>query len=297
MIGLICGLCLAAQARSQATLVGRPAPAFDAIATSGRRVSPGTLRGKPWVLFVFCSCRECKLVAEGWAKTSFDKKPATVVAYADTSAATKAFAMRVGLTKQGALLFSDEQMKVAGSYRAMPCPSVYVVDKNGFIRYSSKESAGELEASAVVLVGQVVAALSPKRLAGGFPKLPPVKQSGSAFLTISGGTAKVADGEYEWHASEIDPAKAATITHTFLLVNDTKVALDIEQVLSSCGCQETTLFRGGSEVARASLKPGRSIDLRVSFTYAGGRSGKTVSVWLYNKSIRPLATLRMIVGP
>ena len=230
--------------------------------------------GKPVLLFVFCGCKECKPVAEWWAKeqkirsaAKGTKLPLTIVAYIGNVKETRAFGERIGFDPESTLLLPDPTLIVASKYEAMPCPRVFAIDEVGRIRYTNPKTEKAAPLAPETLVSRSLAALAapPKPLA--VPS-PPAKSAISPalaaapkpklFLTAlpTEGLAVTEAARSQFAIKGVDAEATPRLTKIFSFRNDTGQSIPIERVQTSCGCESVLLSRAGKEVARPTLAPG-----------------------------------------
>lgn len=309
---ILATLCFVSMGRPQAapSLLNRPAPAFAVKDLSGREISPGSLRGGSTVFFVFCSCRECKVVAEDWARIQKyglldrpayrDGRPVTtLISYLGSPAAMKEFAKRTKLSKQTVFL-NDPTMSIARDYRAMPCPTVFVLDREATVRYASKEQAGALVASSSILLGQTLGVLQSKTRAAKVPSSGPrvaaLKPTRMLTGTIGADLEAPAPGELVWRPRGIDLNREQDLSRSFLFTNRAKEPISVSQVLASCGCQKAELIQNGKVVPTVLLKPGEAVTLRMRIHLTGNGEEKHVSAWLYSAAMAPVGSIRLAIG-
>ncbi|MCS6775156.1 MAG: redoxin domain-containing protein [Chloroherpetonaceae bacterium] len=186
------GVLLASSVSGQGSrMIGRPAPAFTAPDVEGNTRTIGQWRGRPLVILFFCSCDACRPVAQLWgeaqatdalrpasgavAPTSSQKTaPETLVFFAGDVEATRKFAGSVGLDPAQTILFPDYTFRTARRYNAIPCPRIFVVDRQGIVRYTNNEAGGKPdETPAPVLVSRAITATHQAFTAGS----PPVRRA------------------------------------------------------------------------------------------------------------------------
>lgn len=306
MITTLLALSVSIQAQSF-SLLDRPVLPFKATTLNGRSITEASFRGKTNVFFVFCSCIECRRVAEDWTsirnkgtlsgagfKSKIGPAQATVVYIGERAEAAK-FAKDFALSPSATV--ADPDALIARTYRAMPCPTVYLVDPKGIVRYASKEIAGELVSDSDILVGQTLSALrhlvskpntrvvTKAELPIAGPQLTPMM---SADVTLS----DKADIAWNVTLSQGRPF----VKRRFTFVNKSKKAIEIEHLLTSCGCQKAALVFGGKEVRTAKVPPGRGLIVDVEVALPEGLDSKTVSVWLYTKAVTPAGSIRITVS-
>lgn len=282
-------------------LTGKMAPSFQVRDGKGQIVTPRSLRGAPSVLMVFCSCSECRRVATAWGRLQAKAggvagKTRTLVCYTGPLSEARTLVREVGM-RASTVLLDDPKMVIAQTYRAMPCPSIFVLDRNGGIRYSSKETAGELVSDADTLVSQTLTALGAKPT-----KVAQTASSATPRPTLVGvqpgpDTSVDATGHLDWRPNGVDLAKEQDLTRTFRFRNTTGRAVVVSRVIASCGCQSTRLLQAGAEKSKATVPPGTEVQLTVTVHLAGTGTAKRVSAWLYGPQEEVVGAVRIQVGP
>lgn len=175
----ISGILLASSVSGQRSkMVGRPAPVFAAPDVEGRTRTIAQWKGRPLVILFFCSCDACRPVAQLWgeAQATGALRPAsgsdgdtaadprkmaleTLVFFAGDVEATRNFAGSVGLDSRQTVLFADYAFRTARRYNAIPCPRIFVVDRQGIVCHTNNEAGGKAdETPAPVLVSRAITA-------------------------------------------------------------------------------------------------------------------------------------------
>lgn len=118
------------------------APAFTLSDAQGKPFSLAATRGRPTALFFFCGCPWCADVGHAWGQAQRGVRlPAstrTLVVFAGTGAAAKAFAARNGLDLKQTTLLPDPDSKLTeGVYKLNSCPRAFALDPAGLVRYTN----------------------------------------------------------------------------------------------------------------------------------------------------------------
>jgi len=109
--------------------------------------------------------------------------------------------------------------------------------------------------------------------------------SGCAFGSTQDEETKEEQGPYFWDFGQV--AQGDILEHTFVLINDSSIALEINEVRTSCGC--TT-----SEVRRKKILPGESAEVPVKFKTQGYSGIKKQYVYIHtNQENNPLIKLTL----
>jgi hypothetical protein len=128
---------------------GQPAPAFTLPDTGDKKRSLSEFCGREAALFFFCGCHWCLDVAKEWsalqrggaltAEETGRKPPVTLVVYSGLSRdAARHLSTLGGLEPAQTVTLPDLKMAVSrGVYRAEPCPRVFVIDRQGLLRYTN----------------------------------------------------------------------------------------------------------------------------------------------------------------
>jgi len=129
-------------AASPAPQVGQPAPAFALTDAQGKPFSLAATRGHAITLFFFCGCPWCAAVARAWGQVQrgahLPASARTLIVFAGTGAAAKAFAAQNGLNlKQTTLLPDPDSHVTEGVYRLNSCPRAFALDPVGLVRYTN----------------------------------------------------------------------------------------------------------------------------------------------------------------
>jgi peroxiredoxin len=122
------------------------APTFILRDSAGKSHSRSSLSGRKAVLFFFCGCEPCQECAQRWARLQKTQQlsvrsgkhpPRTVLVFLGDREAMAEFRIATGLDQQRTLFLLDEDAEVARTYRALPCPRVFVLDEQGRIQYTN----------------------------------------------------------------------------------------------------------------------------------------------------------------
>ena len=97
---------------------------FNVAELNGAKVSESQLLGKTTVLFVFCSCDECRLVAEQWSKKGVADQ--TWVCYSGDREEVRDLAKAWPGTPTNTRFLVDPKLSIAKSLLALPCPAAFV---------------------------------------------------------------------------------------------------------------------------------------------------------------------------
>ena len=181
----------AQQTSSSFLTVGKVAPDFtlsDVYTGKKRTLSQFAQSKRPVVLFFFCGCSACHVVASEWAKyqraNALPSNAATVIVYSTTDKTEVLERVKsTGLErKRTAVLCDTEDLAITSQlYNAQPCPRVLVLDTQGRLCYTNlgtndnwqnSESASELEHQAILLTTRALASLesaSTQTTTGGKP--------------------------------------------------------------------------------------------------------------------------------
>ena len=263
-----------------------PAPKFATVDIKKAPVSSADFRGKSTVMFVFCACRECRLVAEEWTRRAGKTGPQTFVAYAGRADDVKRMAKMWPGKGDSTRFLVDPDYKIAESYRALPCPAAFVVDGKGLLRYSSKVSAGKLETDAKLIVGQVFDTLADVKSGRAVTPAPTTTTDDSSPLVavVGSGSERTDDRSLRQVVEAPTSAQETTIERVYQFKNPSKKPVRIDQVLGSCGCSDVGLLVGKDFVAAATIAPGQTARVRVRMTVPPNFEGqKTVQVWVMAK--------------
>lgn len=166
---------LAAGALNPMPQAGHTAPPFSLAGSDGKRHNLSQYRGRPVVLFFFCGCVWCEQCARAWGQiqrsgalsapksspNSAHDTPITLVVYAGDAQSALDFARQQGLDLSQTVLLPDLEMEVTDQlYHAEPCPRVFVIDRNGIVRYVNdhKDDTPRV-APAMAIVSRVVDAV------------------------------------------------------------------------------------------------------------------------------------------
>ncbi len=170
-------------------------PAFTLKDAGGAKHSLADYKGRSFVVYFACGCKWCHEFGREWAQmqrsgvltdaitptdanaplsAGEEKPPWTLLVFMGDAAAAKAYAAEVGLDLKQTVLLPDPNLKVTQTYHAMPCPRLYVLDKNGLLRYvNSHVDDAPQKAAANVLAAKTVDGLRRSIL----PPKHPVKNS------------------------------------------------------------------------------------------------------------------------
>jgi len=166
--------------------VGRTAPTFKLTDTYGKKQTLAAFRGRRVALFFFCGCSPCGDVAREWALLQrsgalleeetarrnngsaplaahpLPKPPVTLVVYSGLNAdMARTLSKNYSLDLPQTILVPDPDMRVsAQTYRADPCPRVFVLDTTGVLRYTNDHADDRPpKAPALVIVSRALSAL------------------------------------------------------------------------------------------------------------------------------------------
>lgn len=126
--------------------IGERAPAFDLLSVGqGRSIRLEDLKGKPVILNFYCGCNFCSIVGREWVRNK-DKVADAVLLGVMTNhwtynpPAVREYRRRTGWSWP---VLADMDSQVANSFNALTCPRVFVIDRQGVVRYSSAEGASD----------------------------------------------------------------------------------------------------------------------------------------------------------
>lgn len=112
----------------------------------GHQCSLASFKGRNCVVYFFCGCERCQRCARAWGEMQQNgalpldasrKPPQTLIVFAGNAAPARAFAAANGLDTQQTLLLPDPDLRVTTKYNAGECPRAFVVDGDGFVRYTN----------------------------------------------------------------------------------------------------------------------------------------------------------------
>lgn len=172
---IFAGFPLSTAEGQKAPVVKKPAPVFTLTDAQGHKRSLADFRGHPVALFFFCGCKWCHECADAWGqlqrgdalavpasggKSSVKDMPRTVVVFQGDAESVRAFATQTGLDTAQTVLLPDPNIEVTMRYQALPCPRVYVLDKQGILRYTNNHADdAPQKAPALAIVSRAVEAL------------------------------------------------------------------------------------------------------------------------------------------
>jgi len=262
---------------------GAPAPSFNASIFAGGSISSKELRGKPAVLFFFCSCDECHQVAKEWARLQgTGQSTKTLISFSGTKQEADLFTKETSLNPGQARFMDDSDNSLNDRYDAMPCPAAFVIGSDGTLLYSSKQTAGVNETRASVLTAQVVDAIVGKHKPGSVALAPTHEPITSTDLVpvIKPGM-NYSSGVVEYFSDPIDTKKDVSFSHKFTFTNQGEKPLTVDRLLTSCGCETTQLRYHGKVMKRAVVNPGEQVEVMLKVSLKPGSTGyKTVRVSL-----------------
>lgn len=286
------------------SLLNQRLPAFSVVGTDGRKVTARALRGRSVALFVFCTCESCRVMAREWARAQHepqfralaDARPTTLVVYGASVAVAQTFTASIGFDPASTAVTADPEMTVARTLRALPCPSLYVIDSGGFVRYSSKEMTGNATTSAEIVIRQALTLLATLREAtrvSSPARAPSPVTNGPVLTPVAGpGFEVVAGGGLQWHARGV---MIPVVSQMFTFRNDGNVPIDIVGVQASCGCSAVGLARDGHAVPSAVVKPGGTIQVWLTVTLTGA-GPKIVYAWIYSRALAAAGYAKLIIS-
>jgi peroxiredoxin len=126
--------------------VGERAPEFDLLSVGeGRSLRSADLIGKPIILNFFCGCSFCSIVGKEWVKNKDKVGDAVLVSvlsshWTYSPAAVRDYRQKTGWTWP---VLADMQRQTANQFNALTCPRLFVIDRQGIIRYASAEGASD----------------------------------------------------------------------------------------------------------------------------------------------------------
>lgn len=304
---IIAGIILHASTTSQVetfSFMNRRLLPFSAKTTAGASVTPATLSGHSSVMFVFCSCIECRRLAEKWSalqkKRTLVKKEylvngksaSTYVVYLEDADRANEFQRSVGL--QDAQIIPDPNAKIAALFRALPCPTVFVVDSKGIIRYASKEVAGDLVSDPSMLVSQALSTLA-NVSSGRTTKVsskPEISEPGQQLSPRLTGKLEL-EGQSGVKLVKVIAADDLEVEQEFEFENRSSKTITLSQVVASCGCERVEALYLGKVVRFAKIPAGQRVTIRARVAVLPEIQQKSVSVWLYGPSTSPIGMIRI----
>lgn len=279
-------------------------PPFKVRTLGNLELTPKALAARPHVIFFFCPCGDCRRVATGWAglqsRKAFsgpeflmkNREPGSIVVFSGSPTETKMFINGSGMSVVHGI--ADPDFGLAKIFRAMPCPTIFVTDGQGTVRYASKEGAGELQSDAGILLGQTIESL---RAISGVPVATSVKQAvrpqTSAKLTIVPSDGQLLDDGGTLTDRWLLKPNDETVSREFKWTNKTREPIEIEQLLTSCGCERATMVYRDQIVQQAQIAPNETLTVRIEFQMPASTHSKSVTAWLFAKAVEPVATIRV----
>jgi peroxiredoxin len=131
-----------ARAGNAAAAVGRPAPDFS-LHTVGddRLIQLSGLRGKPVIVSFMCNCSFCYELAHAWVKNRGKNGSAEMLAIMHNRETFNPVNVRHfrDATHFEVPILADLNSKTALQYRSTDCPQVWVIDRDGVIRWHNKD--------------------------------------------------------------------------------------------------------------------------------------------------------------
>lgn len=162
------------------------APDFHLRDADGKPQRLTQYRGRPVALFFFCGCEWCARCAKMWGQfqrsgvlkakilpagraanaSASPANPTTLIVFSGDGAAAHAFAQQQGMDLTQTVLLPDISMQVTQTlYHAEPCPRVFVVDPQGFVRYTNDHpDDAARKSSEVVIVSRALDAVRSRPL-------------------------------------------------------------------------------------------------------------------------------------
>lgn len=154
---------LATTPKAPQLAAGIAAPAFTLPDIDSKKQTLADFRGKPVAAFFFCGCGLCHKCARAWneiQRSGTVTEPVSIVIFHGNAEETRAFAEETQLDPKRTVLLSDLDEKVTEAYQADPCPRVFVVDREGVVRYTNDEQgADSYKIPAPLIVARTVDAL------------------------------------------------------------------------------------------------------------------------------------------
>ena len=126
--------------------VGERAPEFDLLSVGeDRSLRSADLIGKPVIINFFCGCNFCSIVGKEWVANRDKLGDAVLVAVQSSHWTYSPDAVRDYRKKTGWTwpVLADMQRQMANRYNALTCPRLFVVDRQGIIRYASEAGASD----------------------------------------------------------------------------------------------------------------------------------------------------------
>lgn len=142
-----------------------------------------------------------------------------------------------------------------------------------------------------IIIGVALISLALVSYSTCFAVPPAVSANVARTLTALSETARPGGAVYD--LGSIGSPSSASLTHTFVLRNDTKTALTLDHLQSSCPCTSATI--GGSSGAGAVVAPGQSLFVKVAVNpqmLSPGLLHKSVWVFVQGQEA-PAATLEV----
>lgn len=288
----------------------------------GRLHSLADGKGHNCVVYFFCGCERCQSCARAWGgiqqngalpSDASGKPPLSLIVFAGDANATRAFAAASGLDAKRNFLLPDADLRVTTDYKAAECPRAFVIDGDGYIRYTNNHADdAPRSAPALVIVSNVVGALRASSFAPvSLAPLAPLKIEAPNPLALTvleeNGVQSPQPSQGRCTFGALDVYAVRSIERAFTLRNDTAKPIVLTRLGSSCGCTSAfvetspannTGSAGGAaakSVART-LLPGDKITVHVSVDASRLRSGAAKKlVWVFAQgSGQPVATLELV---
>ena len=133
---------------------------FQARDVEGQSVSPSDYKGRDALVCFFCGCAACHRVAQAWAQVQQGgvfaadpapgrpvsaansaeqalAAPALLVVFQGDRSASQAFCAETGLDKALTRLIPDADAHLTRANQALPCPRIFVLGRQGSVRYTN----------------------------------------------------------------------------------------------------------------------------------------------------------------
>lgn len=273
---------------------GKPAPDFSVRDSAGAPITLSSLKGKPAVLFFFCSCNACKEVGQAWGQLQrAGQTTPTYISYEGDFDEAKAYRTANMVT---ATLLDGLDESLAEKYQALPCPAAFVIDPQGKLAYSSKQSAGVNETRASALTRQLADTLEGRRTSAR-SDLPAWVPSDYPFAAVEGnGLKQESLGVISYRVKAVSTDKARTVEHEFMLRNVSQRPVTITMIEGSCGCVGPFLNTYSDKPNGATFAPGDTFGVVTPVELKKGATGiKQVRVYLYGDGKQVVQSLILTI--
>jgi cytochrome c biogenesis protein CcmG/thiol:disulfide interchange protein DsbE len=150
--------------------VGRPAPAYRAVSSSGDSVSLGALRGKPVLLNVWATwCHPCReeipelqQLHERYRDRGLQTVGVSVDAIGDESA-IRDFMQRYGMTYP---VWRDPSESVSATFLVIGVPATFLIDRGGVLRWKKTGPIARGDTALIAAIERALAEPAPEQRGG-----------------------------------------------------------------------------------------------------------------------------------